>query len=233
MGAFLAVFRLAAEGELAVDDRAAQAALGVVVGRLHVVVSCECLEGAPGLGQVARRPAAVFVARAFAGVAGDDRLILAGERVDRAFEFVSVVVCWKTSQAQETRSHRVRPDRAPCERPVGPCRGQGGASPASPRLAAAKSYATSARAGVPTSRSAHPGAQPSRSTAGPAPPAARSAPRAPTTPTPPRRDLAHRPPPPRPAPRPTISTASYVYLPTKLNAYLQQRICRTSSYRPR
>jgi hypothetical protein len=41
--------------------------------------------------QVARHAAAVFVAGAFAGVAGDDGLILAGERVDRAFHLRAVV----------------------------------------------------------------------------------------------------------------------------------------------
>jgi hypothetical protein len=68
---------LAAEGELAVDDGAAQRALGVVVGRVDVWDGGECPERGPELEQVARDPARAFVARGLCGVAAQDRLELA------------------------------------------------------------------------------------------------------------------------------------------------------------
>lgn len=60
-----AVLGLAAEAELAVDDRASQGALGVVVGRLDLGVGGEGPERGPRLQEVARHPAAVLVARPF------------------------------------------------------------------------------------------------------------------------------------------------------------------------
>src|SRR5713226_8853539 len=65
-GAF-AVFGLAAERELAVDDGAAEAAFGVVVGRFDAVGVGEGPEGGPALEEVAREVAVVLGARAFAG----------------------------------------------------------------------------------------------------------------------------------------------------------------------
>ena len=64
-----AALGLAAEAELAVDDRASQGALGVVVGRLHAVVGGEGPEGGPCLDEVACHAAAVLVARPLCGVA--------------------------------------------------------------------------------------------------------------------------------------------------------------------
>jgi hypothetical protein len=58
----LAVLGLAAEGELAVDDRAAQAALGGVVGRLDAVELVEGPERRPDLEQVIGEGAGVLVA---------------------------------------------------------------------------------------------------------------------------------------------------------------------------
>ena len=60
--ALLAVSGLAAEAELAVDDRAAQGALGVVVGRFDAAVVGERPERRPDLLEVAGHAAGVAVA---------------------------------------------------------------------------------------------------------------------------------------------------------------------------
>src|SRR6266568_1490659 len=65
-GAF-ASFGLAAEREFAVDDGAAEAALGMVVGRFDAVGVGEGPEGGPALEEVSREVAVVLGARAFAG----------------------------------------------------------------------------------------------------------------------------------------------------------------------
>ncbi len=74
-GALLAVFGLAAEAELAVDDRGAQGALGVVVGWLHTVVGSEDPRRGPRLQEVAGYTAGALVARPFGCVGADDRLV--------------------------------------------------------------------------------------------------------------------------------------------------------------
>src|SRR5450830_1565737 len=58
----LALLGLAAQRELAVDDRPAQAALGVVVGRLDAGHACEGPEGRPALQEVLREGAVAAVA---------------------------------------------------------------------------------------------------------------------------------------------------------------------------
>jgi hypothetical protein len=54
---------LAAEGELAVDDRAAESAFGVVVGRLNAVLLSEAPEHGPNFQEVVRETAGALVAR--------------------------------------------------------------------------------------------------------------------------------------------------------------------------
>jgi len=70
----LAVLGLAAERELSVDDRAAQRALGVIVGRLDAAPVGERPQRGPDLQQVARQPAGAFVARRLAVYLGRRRL---------------------------------------------------------------------------------------------------------------------------------------------------------------
>jgi hypothetical protein len=88
--ALLAGRGLAAEAELAVDHGASERAFGVVVGRLDTGVAGERPQRGPGFEQVARHAAAVLVARAFAGVAADDRFELALELADLELEFAAV-----------------------------------------------------------------------------------------------------------------------------------------------
>jgi hypothetical protein len=66
---------LAAQRELAVDDRASECALGVVVGWLHPLVGGEGPQRRPKLQQVARHAAAALVARSLCGEGADDRLV--------------------------------------------------------------------------------------------------------------------------------------------------------------
>src|SRR5687768_13475335 len=82
----LTLLGLAAEAELAVDDRAAQRALGVVVGRLHAAAVGEGPQRRPGLERVARQPARVLVARRLARVAAQDRLELTAQQPNAATE---------------------------------------------------------------------------------------------------------------------------------------------------
>jgi hypothetical protein len=84
--ALLAGLGLAAEAELAVDDRAAQRALGVVVGRLDAVVVGERPQRGPDLQDVAREASALAVAGLLAGVLWQDRLEFAPQRADSALE---------------------------------------------------------------------------------------------------------------------------------------------------
>src|SRR5215218_555173 len=63
----LALLGLAAERELAVDDRAAQSAFGVVVGRLDAVGVGEGPEGGPAVEEVLGEDAVIFRPGAFPG----------------------------------------------------------------------------------------------------------------------------------------------------------------------
>src|SRR6266699_418219 len=86
----LATRGLAAERELAVDDRRAQRSLGVVVGRLDAGVGGERPQRRPGLQEVARHAAAALVARALRGEGADDRLVGAPQGVNRALQLLAV-----------------------------------------------------------------------------------------------------------------------------------------------
>ena len=81
---------MAAEREFAVDDGAAQRALGVVVGRLDAGDGRERPERGPELEQVARDPARALVARRLGGVATQDRLELAPQPADAELQFAAV-----------------------------------------------------------------------------------------------------------------------------------------------
>ena len=65
--AAFAAFGLGAERELAVDDRAAEAAFGVVVGRLDAIGVGESPECGPALEEVLGELAVVLRSRAFPG----------------------------------------------------------------------------------------------------------------------------------------------------------------------
>ena len=82
----LATLGLAAERELAVDDRAAQGALGVVVGGLDALVVSERPQRRPGVQEVARHTAAALVARSLCGVGADDRLVGALQLANRVLQ---------------------------------------------------------------------------------------------------------------------------------------------------
>ena len=73
---------LAADGELAVDDGAAEAAFGVVVGRGHAGTGGEGPEGGPGFEQAAGEAAAALVAGCSAAVLAQERLELAAQPAD-------------------------------------------------------------------------------------------------------------------------------------------------------
>src|SRR4051812_5103518 len=82
--------RTGCRGTLAVDDRAAQGAFGVVVGRLDALVVGERPQRRPELEQVARHPARVPVAGLLAGVGAQERLELAAQRADATLELLAV-----------------------------------------------------------------------------------------------------------------------------------------------
>src|SRR5439155_17964990 len=86
----LARVGLGAEAELAVDDRAAQRAFGVVVGRLDALGVGEGPQCRAELEQVAGDAARVLVARCLAGVLAHDRLELAPQRADAELELAAV-----------------------------------------------------------------------------------------------------------------------------------------------
>jgi hypothetical protein len=87
----LAFLGLAVEGELAVDDGAAEGSLGVVVGRLHPRGGSERPERGPDLQEVAGHAVAVLVARRFAGEASECGLELSAQHPDLAFELLAVL----------------------------------------------------------------------------------------------------------------------------------------------
>jgi len=90
LDASFAVFGLAAERELAVDDGAPQSAFGVVVGRRDALDCVERPQCRPDLEDVAREAAGVAVARGLAGVAREDRLQLTAQLADAALELGSL-----------------------------------------------------------------------------------------------------------------------------------------------
>src|ERR1044072_3375259 len=90
LDAALAVFGLAAEAELAGDDRAAEPAFGVVVGRLHAVDLVEGPQRGPEVKQVACEASTAEVACALAGVAGEERLQIAAQLAGTALEVGAV-----------------------------------------------------------------------------------------------------------------------------------------------
>src|SRR5450756_1881430 len=88
----LAALGLAAQGELAVDDRAAQAALGVVVGGLDAGDTREGPQGRPALEQVVGEGAMAAVAGRFARRLLEQRPELLLERADALAEAGAVSV---------------------------------------------------------------------------------------------------------------------------------------------
>src|SRR5450759_633354 len=88
----LALLGLAAQRELAVDDRPAQATFGVVVGRLDAGHAGEAPEGRPALEQVAREAAVAAVASRLARRLLEQRPKLLLERADPLKQALAVSV---------------------------------------------------------------------------------------------------------------------------------------------
>ena len=86
-------FGLAAERELAVDDRAAEAAFGAVVGRLDAVDLAEGPQRRPDFEQVAGEPAGALVRGGLAGVAVEEWFQLGLQRGDPLAQLGAVAVC--------------------------------------------------------------------------------------------------------------------------------------------
>src|SRR5450759_2946715 len=103
---------LAAERELAVDDRPAQAAFGGVVGRLDAGHAGEAPEGRPALQQVPREAAVAAVAGALARRLLEQRPELLLERADALKQAVAVSVPAELSPGGEQPCGDLKAGRA-------------------------------------------------------------------------------------------------------------------------
>src|SRR5450759_2663755 len=108
----LALFGLAAQRELAVDDRAAQAALGVVVGRLDAGHAGEGPQRRPAFEQVLREGAVAAVARRLARRLLEQRPKLLLERADPLKQALAVSVPAELSPGGEQPLRDPKPGRA-------------------------------------------------------------------------------------------------------------------------
>ena len=88
----LSLLGLAAEGELAVDDRAAQTAFGVVVGRFDAVDDGEGPQRGPALEQVGGEETVVLRLRALARGLFEQRSQLVRERLDPLEELAAITL---------------------------------------------------------------------------------------------------------------------------------------------
>src|SRR5450830_713848 len=108
----LALLGLAAERELAVDDRAAQAALGVIVGRLDAGHAGEGPQRRPAFQQVLREGAVAAVAGALARRLLEQRPKLLLERADPLKQALAVSVPAELSPGGEQPLRDPKPGRA-------------------------------------------------------------------------------------------------------------------------
>src|SRR5450756_2630699 len=108
----LALLGLAAQGELAVDDRPAQAALGVIVGRLDAGHAGEAPQSRPALEQVPREGAVAAVASALARRLLEQCPKLLLERADALKQAGAVSVPAELSPGGEQPLRDPKPGRA-------------------------------------------------------------------------------------------------------------------------